>query len=987
VKPSTAGRWAAAALAAGVLAHAPAARGLGPEKRLGQCSVERWQVKDGLPGNEIRAIAQAADGQLWVATLGGVARYDGLRFTRVEVAANLKEAASDVRLMLAGRDGSVWLGSQYYPPLRATPGTVAALGPAEGLPAGQGTLALAEDRLGQAWMAGPAGVYRFADGRFSLHLLHGLEGRRPTALLVDAGGTPWLGTDRGLYSLDGDRLVPHPEVPVTAPISALHQDRRRVLWVAAGERLLGLDGGKTTVLGRREGLPGGPIAAMADDEDGNLWLGSPEGLSRVRGGAIQLFTARDGLPENDVSAVMIDREGSLWVGTRNGGLAQFTDRTLDTQDVPPVLDGVEVFTVCEDDEGAMWFGTRGRGVVRWKDRRATSYDRASGLTGDPVYAVLPDGPGAVWIGTNQGLMRWHAGALEDPKVWPGAVTALFRDHEQALWIGGSGTLGRLKDRRLTTYDADDGVPTRQVRAVGEDAGGHIWVSGVGEAGALKRMEGGKLGRTKIFEGRKISPVRSMLLDHVGAFWISAERTGLMLVDASAHARLFDAGHGLDAELLYQLLEDDAGDLWIGTSSSIARVSRSSLEAVADGRRPSLEVISFETTDRGAGVVAAEVRQPSAWKARDGRLWFLTKQGAVTVDPRRVRSNPVAPAVAIEAVLADGRALPADAEASLPPGPARLEVHYTARTLLEPSKARFRHRLEGVDADWVEAGRRRVASYAGLRAGSYRFRVQASNNDRLWNERGASFAFVIAPPFYRRYWFYAGCALALLPLAVLLYRARVARVRAQVAVMFAERTRVARELHDTLLQGMSGIAMQLASIRGRLADAPEEPRRELAQLQDTVAQALEETRRVVWDLRNRGESGGDLGPALSRFVRRLGRSSSAACSARIEGSPRHLPHAVEDELFRIAQEALRNAVKHAQASHIEARLRYDADKVVLTIVDDGRGFAAEAAGAEARGHFGLLGMRERAARVGATLALRSAPGQGTTLEVVVPTRDG
>src|SRR6185436_1113364 len=223
---------------------------------------------------------------------------------------------------------------------------------------------------------------------------------------------------------------------------------------------------------------------------------------------------------------------------------------------------------------------------------------------------------------------------------------------------------------------------------------------------------------------------------------------------------FDGRQGLEAEILYQLLEDDDGDLWLGTNKSVLRLSRAGIDAVREGRRATLEVVSFETTDRRAGVVASAIRQPSAWKGRDGRLRFATQRGVVDVYPRQVRTNDVRPAVVIEAVVADGRALPTTGEARLPPRTGRLEIHYAARALLEPSKVRYRYRLDGVDPGWIEAGPGRVAAYANLPAGNFRFRLQASNNDRLWNEEGAGLSLAVAAPLYRRPWFYGACALGL-----------------------------------------------------------------------------------------------------------------------------------------------------------------------------------------------------------------------------------
>jgi signal transduction histidine kinase/ligand-binding sensor domain-containing protein len=970
VRALTVGVWAATALVA-----APSAWGLGAGKGLDRYAVERWRVSDGLPGDSVQALAQAADGQLWIATLGGLARYDGIRFSRVQGPRDGRGVAIDVRRLLAAWDGSVWAGSPYFTPVRFVADQPAAID-ATAWGKRAGVLAWAEDEGGTLWMADGRGLVRFGEGRLTAQAMPGLEGR-PTEMHLHTGGTLWVGTDQGLFSMVQDHLVRF--APLSGPVSALHEDRRGVLWVAAGERLWAIEGGRGRSLGSAQGLPRGPISSLADDEEGSLWFGSPTGLGRLRGDRVEVFRAADGLPEDDVTALLFDREGSLWVGTRNGGLAQFSGRTLDTREGPPEVDGIEVQAVCEDAEGGWWYGTQKRGAVRWLNGRSTSFTRAQGLPSDFVPTLCPGDGGEVWIGTTEGLRVWRKGAIVDPGLWKGWVSALYRDRHGSLWIGGNGELGHLEGGKLSVLTAADGLPARQLRAIAEDGTGTLWVSGLG--GPVVRWENGRFVRPANLRGFRTSPVRSMLTDRSGAFWLSVDRSGLLRVGRDG-VRLFDGRQGLEAEILYQLLEDDDGDLWLGTNKSVLRLSRPGIEAVREGRRTNLEVVSFETTDRRAGVVASAIRQPSAWKGRDGRLRFATQRGVVEIDPRQVRTNLARPPVQIEAVIADGRAQPTSGEARLP-RTGRLEIHYAAHALLEPSKVRYRYRLEGVDPGWVEAGPARVAAYASLPAGTFRFRLQASNNDSLWNEEGASLLLVVAAPLYRRPWFYGLCALGLVPIAFGLYRMRVARLHAHYVGMFTERTRMARELHDTLLQGMSGIAMQLGSIRARLDGAPEGPRRDLERLQDTVTRCLEEARRAVWDLRDQGRRDSALGPALARFARRLFRPVRTAYDLKIQGPPRHLPNAVEDELFRIAQEALRNAVAHAQATLVRIQVCYDVDTVTLTVSDDGVGFDPGNSHPEGRGHFGLAGLHERAAKISARLDIRSAPGTGTTIEVVAP----
>jgi signal transduction histidine kinase/ligand-binding sensor domain-containing protein len=945
---------------------------LSPDKGLAQCSLQRWDAKNGLPSAAVRAIAQGADGALWVATLGGVVRYDGVRFAAIPSPPPPQPALMDVNKILVTRDGAVWLGSPFREPVRILGGSVQAFGPGTALPAGAIPSAWVEDSGGQLWMATPRGLFRFDGARFQPAA--GGSGTT-TRLESDTAGAVWQGTTEGLFLADGATAVADPRVK--SAVTALHRDRRGVLWVATPGRLLGLERTGIVSLAAADGLPAAPIAEIDDDEDGNLWLGTPAGLVRVRAGRARLFTVADGLPDNDVTSVLVDREGSLWIGTRTGGIVQATDRTLDTVGLPAALDGIEVPSVCQDDEGAMWFGTRGRGAVRWKDGASVRYTSADGLPGDVIYAVTPGRPGEVWLGTPNGLAHWQAGRATRSSLWERPVRALYRAPGGTLWIGGDGELGRLAGGTVEVIGKDRGMLGGQVRAMAEDPRGNLWVSAVGGLVRLQEASG-RLVRVAPLEGKRAGFVRSMLADRAGRFWLTTTRIGLVRLQDGA-GRFFDAGVGLDAGLLYQMLEDDAGDIWMGSNRSVVRVSGSSLDAVAAGRRSSVEVTSFDATDRGAGVVAETIRQPAAWKARDGRLWFATKSGVVSIDPKRVRPNVVPPHPVIEAVLVDGRPVATSAPASLAAGTRQLEFQYAGIALLQPNKVRYRYRLEGLDPDWVQAGDRRSARYAGVPPGSYRFQLQASNSDGLWSERATAFAFTVATPLHRQYWFWLVCLTGLLPALLLLHRIRVARLRAQYLGMLTERARVARELHDTLLQGLTAVTMQVNAARSRLPAQAQGAQRDLAEIQESVARCLSESRRAVRGLREPEAAADDLGPALSRLAERLQGPSAVACEVAVEGTPRPLPHAVKDELYRVGQEAITNAFKHAGATRIEARLRYDAGQVVMTITDDGRGFAPQE-GAPGE-HFGLVGIRERVARIGATLDIRSAPGAGTVVEVV------
>jgi signal transduction histidine kinase len=424
---------------------------------------------------------------------------------------------------------------------------------------------------------------------------------------------------------------------------------------------------------------------------------------------------------------------------------------------------------------------------------------------------------------------------------------------------------------------------------------------------------------------------------------------------------------------------------VGAGSGIRRISRASIDELERGRRTRLDVMSFDVSDQGREVGATRTRQPGAWKGRDGRLWFATQRGVVSVDPARVRVDTPVPPVLIEEAFVDGRRAARGAANAFPPGSGALEFHFAAITLLEPQKAQHRYRLEGFEDHWVEAGTRRVAYYTNVGPGRYRFLVQGSNADGIWNQTGDALAFSLAPHFHQTWFFYGGAGLALLALVLAFHRMRLAQVHGRYVATFAERTRVARELHDSLLQSMAAVLMQLRGLRKLFGGAVARPTDqaitgEITTIEEVVATNIEETRRLLWDLRGETRGGAaDLGAAVARLARKLAGARGVEVRTSVEGIATPLPQHACRELLLITQEAITNALEHASASRIEVRLQYLPGEVALTISDDGQGFDPTAA--PAAGHFGLQGMRERASALG-SFAVESRPGGGTRIVVRV-----
>ena len=965
--------WAALLLAA----LAPPARALDPSKPLDRCSLAVFRARDGLPGPWVRAIAQTPDGYLWVASYGGLVRHDGARFVPIG-SGRAFPGVNDIAELLVASDGRLWIVTSNGDPLCVRGEEVErCLPPAGRLPAGARLSALLPEPDGSVWMATHDELYRFSGGR--LLRLGGMADRpnvadprlpfgRVAAIMRDGQGV-WLATDRGLFAITAQGVQAVPSL--SGAIGALARASDGGLWAATAGSLVRLHG-PSLPPAPPDVYPSGRVNRLIEDRHGSVWIASAAGLTRYREGGFTTFTSRDGLPDDNVTAVFEDREGSLWVGTRGGGLAQLTDRTLDTYVGPPSLRDQQVASLAEDAGGVVWLGSR-IGLVRWQEGRERIFTTADGLPADRVNAVLPAPDGALWVGTDRGVLRWRGERPEETLAYDGPANALHRDRAGALWIGGQGVVLRWQDGRLDRFPLHPGLKG-QVRALAEDDRGETWAACIGGIGHL---EGGRFEEVPALDGLQVVTGRSLHADRQGTLWF-ATNAGLV-ARAGGRFRVLPVDLTLTGQL-YQVLSEEDGHLWVGTTRGLARLDPRAL-AGPPQRRPPFSELVFDTSDRRRDAAATGTRQPGAWPMRDGRLWFGSDQGLLAVDPRHLPIDALAPSVVIERALLDGRPAAIGTANELPPGPGNLEFHFAAITLVDAHRARHRYRLDGFDREWIDAGTRRVAQYTNIPPGRYRFVVQGSNADGAWSTAEASVAFTLAPHFYVTAWFRALVAAALVALALLLYRLRLRGLRRAYLAAFEERGRVARELHDTLLQGMSAIGLQLRGIRRRLEREAPAAARQLESVEDMVTMSLDETRRFVWNLREQAPSAGDLGVALARLADRLTHDRGVVCQTRVEGPVRPLPNGVQDQLFRIAQEALSNAVKHAGASHIDLALAFEPERVRLVVTDNGCGFDPAAAPGVTAGHFGLAGMRERAQGLG-SLIIDSRPGAGSRVEIAV-----
>ena len=484
------------------------------------------------------------------------------------------------------------------------------------------------------------------------------------------------------------------------------------------------------------------------------------------------------------------------------------------------------------------------------------------------------------------------------------------------------------------------------------------------------------------EGLPSEVIISLYQDPDGTVWIGTNGGGLSRFKEGKFTN-YAVKDGLFDDTVYRILEDAHANLWMSSNKGIFRVSQQELNAFADGRTKQIHSTPYGTADGMKNRECNGGGHPAGWQTSDGRLWFSTVKGAAVIDPNNLKVNTLPPPVAIKYVLVGDHPISLNQGIELPAGSVGFDFIYAGLSYVSPQKIEYKYKLEGFDHDWVSSGTRRFAYYTNIPPGNYTFRVLACNSDGIWNETGATFSFYLKPHFYQTYWFYALCLLAVAAMGWQLYRLRLKQVQAQYSAVLGERNRIAREIHDTLAQGLVGISVQLELVAKMLSRSTDAAKTHLDQARVLVRQNIADARSSVWDLRSQAQDNDDLPARLSNAAKQATANAGIQVQMQVSGTFRPLPREVENNLLRIGQEAVTNAAKHGKPEQIDIGLKFDSDSVRLSVHDNGRGFDPENSMTAKDGHFGLLGMRERAQQINGRLNVTSNPGEGTEISIEVP----
>ncbi|MEJ7811857.1 MAG: two-component regulator propeller domain-containing protein, partial [Gemmatimonadaceae bacterium] len=801
---------------------------------------ESWTVKDGLPVNSINTVLQDRTGYVWAATFDGLVRFDGVRFTVFNSANSEALPSNRIVKLIEGRDGSLWLATEQGHIVRHRAGRFTNV-PFDGKPA-DGLVALFVDAAGTVWVGTPDGLWVVRDDRL-VRVGRGTLDARVTALVQRRDGSLWVGTSgAGIFRVTGDgrvaRVAADPALDADF-VARMVEDASGALWIAGNRALW-------SWRARLVRVRGAPSPFFAEDlvqlrATGAVFAAGASGVYRIdadsavlvrpaRTGGVRLWAdtnaiwsvdgqdvLRDGrrvftLPERRiVSVARFDREGSLWLGTDAGGLHRLKPALFSTFSLAEGVGHQNVYATYVDRAGAIWLGTWGKGATRLDPVTGRATVLETGTVPPSVNSFHQDRSGRLWVGGGDGgglyvctppAMRCRA---EGPGALRGrAVFALYGDADGGLWVGAAGLLLRYDGRSWTSFPPSSGAPAATVRAFASTRDGALWMGTNG--GGLARYREGRFTRVTRADGLSSDLVRSLHEDADGWLWVGTEGRGLARLDprawgdrpVAARRAIVRIGtsDGLFDEVIHQILEDDAGRLWMNTNRGVFWAARAELAAFADGRASRVHSTAYAERDgirnrEGNGGV-----QPAGAKGPDGRLWFPTQDGVVVVDPARVRGGGVAPPLVVEQVVAGGRVLRPEFDSmALRPDQRDVQLEYTALTFLEPTNVRFRYRLDPYDAHWVDAGNRRTAFYTKVPPGRYTFRVEASDAAGAWHEPGVRLALRVLPRLWETGAFRWAAAAALGVLLLLAVRLREARLRARAARLARvvdERTAALRE---------------------------------------------------------------------------------------------------------------------------------------------------------------------------------------------------
>jgi ligand-binding sensor domain-containing protein/signal transduction histidine kinase len=969
-----------------------------------------WSTSEDYSRNAVQAVAQTSDGFLWIGTQGGLARFDGGQFEFIDINSLPGSQTEKISALCAGNHDDLWVGTA-----RGLHRLKDGIWKAVSLPSeSDSILALQRSTHGSIWIGTRSGLYR---GEGDSSQVREMELGRVSSRIIrsmaeNEEAVGWVSVADELVSLTNG--VPASKLAFGAfrpeYIRSVCCARDGSIWAGSNFGLIRFKEGRYTHFTKTHGLPDNTVTAVYQDRRGNLWIGTYGGLCRFANGGFIMETTASGEPYNQVFCFFEDREENLWIGCKDG-LFQLNIQQFTTYTTRHGLAHNNVISVYEDAENAMWIGTWGGGLHRLKDGKMTIYSTANAklLRNDLILSIHGSRAGGLWFSEDYdgGLYQLKKGELERYDFAQGvarqAIRALHEDEAGRLLIATAyGSLHMLEQGRVKAIRTPQNLPTNSMRCllpagddsfwVGTDAGLCLWT------------------REKVFifnqaNGLSDGAVLSLYRDQEQSLWIGTGR-GLCRMRDKGTDRFHISRFPFSDEAIVEILQDDLENLWLATKRGVLRVNKRDLTAFDADPKFKVPWTLFEKADGMASQVCVGVAKPSAFKSKDGRLWFATTKGLAVTDPKlQIAKNEKPPFVVIQQVIADQRrvgvrganvhiknhrSFARDSSAlNLPPGRGELEFHYTALSYTVPEKNRFRYKLEGLDRDWVDAGERHVAFFNNVPPGHYMFRVTACNNDGVWNPVGSSVKVSLLPHYWQTWWFKTlllGAGISCVGMSVRYATKRrmhrtLERLEQQHAVE-KERTRIARDMHDELGARLTEIL--LLNDRAQTAPSREKQSEAQAAISEVTRDIGQNLNALVWAVSPRHDSLEKTVLYLWHYADKFFAKTNIHCRFDI---PKTWPQVsisseTRHNLFLVLKEAANNIVKHAEASEVQVKFTHDDRQLSISISDNGKGLVEGDTSALGNG---LENMKRRMESVGGSFELASAPAQGTRIRLETPLR--
>ena len=963
-----------------------------------QVAVDVWTTDDGLPQNITRSICQTPDGYIWIATFDGLVRFDGVRFTVFDRSNTPGIKGNRFGTMFCTKTGDFWAGTEGSGLTRYHNGRFTTYTDRDGL-LSDTVEAVSDDGRGHLWALSRGYVNEWHESEKRFVALVGEEYRYSYYTNPNGSFGFWRIDEKAVHHFNGGPPTIH-KLPLGWPhnvTTTAGQDFKGNLWLWAstGDLVVLIRDQWSWIL--RRGAPNGSRTSLISEYRDSLGATWQTETVWVQGsGPVTYMDLPPGSNPNRVAFTSLfeDREANLWLCTNGQGLYRLRTQAIKVLSREEGLPDRIVYPVYQSRDGSIWIGTWSSGLARYRNGNFKTYLASDRREAHWINAIFEDRSGTMWVSSDTATLYRAANGRFEPVVWKGSlgngestIRVIHQDPGGTMWFGTEDGLVRFDGNQWRALTREDGLPTDDIRAIITRRDGTLWVAGYG---GMASLDNGRIRSWTEKDGLASNTIRTLYEDADAVLWIGTYDGGLSRFQ-NGRFTSYTVREGLANNGVFQILEDSRGNLWMSSNRGIHRANRNELNRFAAGGTSRIFSVSYGKRDGMRNAECNGGLMPAGIKAQDGTLWFPTQDGVAVVEPEKLLRSPTPPPVIIESYAIDGLPGTLHPSAALKPDSENLEIHYTAPSLVNSERIRFRYQLVGLDTDWVDADTRRTAYYSHLPPGNYTFQVTAAHSDGAWNTDAARLSFVVLPRFYRTWWFTLSLWIAGVSVLWMAFRYRyrqLERARAAqqsfsrrlITSQENERKRVAAEIHDSLGQRLVIIKNLAIQFLKNSKDSQRE-RGKVDEISEECSLAIEEVREISYNLRPYQLDRLGLRKAVLALVRTAAKATSAKLDADVDDIDLFFPREAEINFYRIVQECLTNVVKHSEATEVHLDVRRDDDNLSLAVRDNGKGFAAGVPnGDPTKGGFGLQGIRERAQLLGGQAVIHTSPGRGTTISI-------